>query len=103
MLEELTGCVYYDVGGFFERYIEEKTWTNKAGEYLRRVQSPVYRESLEWVARTLNSKSIFLERFMKFQDTVLSGLGRKYHTTKCCGARRLTASSTSSPTPRTLY
>jgi hypothetical protein len=30
ILEELTGRVYYDVvGGFFERYFEEKTWLNK--------------------------------------------------------------------------
>lgn len=25
IVEELTGRVYYDVGGFFERYFEEKT------------------------------------------------------------------------------
>lgn len=31
ILEELTGRVYYDVGGFFGRYFEGKTWSNKAG------------------------------------------------------------------------
>ncbi|KAG9242164.1 hypothetical protein BJ878DRAFT_536067 [Calycina marina] len=30
ILEELTGCVYYDVGGFYERYFERKPWTNNA-------------------------------------------------------------------------
>jgi hypothetical protein len=30
ILEELTGRVYYDVGGFYERYFEEKWWTKKA-------------------------------------------------------------------------
>ena len=28
ILEELTGRVYYDVGGFYERYFEGKSWTN---------------------------------------------------------------------------
>jgi hypothetical protein len=30
ILEELTGRVYYDVDGFYERYFEGKAWTNKA-------------------------------------------------------------------------
>jgi hypothetical protein len=30
ILEELTGRVYYDVGGFYERYFKGKSWTNKA-------------------------------------------------------------------------
>jgi hypothetical protein len=30
ILEELTGRVYYDVGGFYERYFEGKPWTNNA-------------------------------------------------------------------------
>ncbi|KAH6712128.1 hypothetical protein BKA61DRAFT_80188 [Leptodontidium sp. MPI-SDFR-AT-0119] len=30
ILEELTGRVYYDVGGFYERYFERKSWTNNA-------------------------------------------------------------------------
>ena len=30
ILEELTGRVYYDVGGFYERYFEGKSWTNNA-------------------------------------------------------------------------
>ena len=30
ILEELIGGVYYDVGGFYERYFEEKVWTNNA-------------------------------------------------------------------------
>lgn len=29
ILEELTGRVYYDVRGFYERYFEGKSWTNK--------------------------------------------------------------------------
>ncbi|PQE24982.1 serine threonine- kinase Sgk2 protein [Rutstroemia sp. NJR-2017a BVV2] len=28
ILEELIGRVYYDVGGFYERYFEGKSWTN---------------------------------------------------------------------------
>ncbi len=30
ILEELTGRIYYDVGGFYERYFEGKSWTNNA-------------------------------------------------------------------------
>jgi hypothetical protein len=30
ILEELTGRVYYDVGGFCKRYFEEKTWSKQA-------------------------------------------------------------------------
>lgn len=30
ILEELTGRVYYDVGGLYERYFEDKSWTNNA-------------------------------------------------------------------------
>ena len=30
ILEELTGRVYYDVGGFYERYFQGKSWTNNA-------------------------------------------------------------------------
>ncbi|KAK3064909.1 hypothetical protein LTS18_002769, partial [Coniosporium uncinatum] len=41
IFEELTGRVYYDVGGFYERYFEERSWTNNEG-YLRKVKSPVY-------------------------------------------------------------
>ncbi|KAH7304358.1 hypothetical protein BKA65DRAFT_610906 [Rhexocercosporidium sp. MPI-PUGE-AT-0058] len=30
ILEELTGRVYYDIGGFYERYFEGMSWTNNA-------------------------------------------------------------------------
>lgn len=30
IVEGLTGRVYYDVGGFYERYFEGKVWTNNA-------------------------------------------------------------------------
>jgi len=30
ILDELTGRVYYDVGGFYERYFVRKSWTNNA-------------------------------------------------------------------------
>ncbi|KAH9203194.1 hypothetical protein DL95DRAFT_472613 [Leptodontidium sp. 2 PMI_412] len=75
ILEELTGRVYYDVGGFFERYFEGKSTRGIP----RTVESPIYRRSLERVVRAFNSKSFF-EWFMKFQDTVLSGLRRRYYT-----------------------
>ncbi|KAH6667434.1 hypothetical protein B0J14DRAFT_619990 [Halenospora varia] len=63
ILEELAGRVYYDVGGFYKRYFEGKSWTNNARD--------IYEES---------RAQSFFEWLMKFQDTVLSGLGRKYYT-----------------------
>jgi hypothetical protein len=79
ILEELTGRVYYDVGGFFERHFEEKTWANNARD--------IYEESRaqyadgRWSGWPQPSiQSLFFEWFMKFQDTVLSGLRRRYYT-----------------------
>ncbi|KAF8846692.1 hypothetical protein BDZ45DRAFT_719281 [Acephala macrosclerotiorum] len=77
--EELIGRVFDNVGGFFERYFERKTWSNKAGD--------IYEESRAqytdgrwsgWPEPSLQGP--FFEWFMTFQDTVLSGLGRRYYT-----------------------
>ncbi|OBT60178.1 hypothetical protein VE03_10902 [Pseudogymnoascus sp. 23342-1-I1] len=79
ILEELTGRVYYDVGGFFERYFEGKVWMNNARD--------IYEESKGQYAEGRwsgwpdpSAQGSFFEWFMKFQDTVLSGLGRRYYT-----------------------
>ncbi|KAH6704139.1 hypothetical protein BKA61DRAFT_680388 [Leptodontidium sp. MPI-SDFR-AT-0119] len=58
ILDELTGRVYYDVGGFNERYFERKSWTNNAKH--------IYEQS-----RT---------QYAEVADTVLSGLRRRYYT-----------------------
>ncbi|KAG9233281.1 hypothetical protein BJ875DRAFT_535473 [Amylocarpus encephaloides] len=68
ILEELTGRVYYDVRGFYERYFEGKTWTNNARD--------IYQDG--WPEPSI--QSLFFKWFMKFQDTVLSGLRRRYYT-----------------------
>jgi hypothetical protein len=79
ILEELTGRVYYNVGGFYERYFEGKSWANNA-----RV---IYEESRAqytegrwsgWPEPSIQGP--FFEWFMKFEDTVLSGLGHRYYT-----------------------
>jgi hypothetical protein len=79
ILEELTGRVYYDVGGFYERYFEGKSWTNNAKDIYEesRAQYAEGRWS-EWPEPSLQAP--FFEWFMKFQDTVLSGLRRRYYT-----------------------
>ncbi|KAI9640307.1 hypothetical protein NHQ30_011357 [Ciborinia camelliae] len=79
ILEELTGRVYYDVGGFYERYFEGKSWTNKAGDIYEESRAQ-YAEShwSGWPEPSLQGP--FFEWFMKFQDTILSGLGRRYYT-----------------------
>ncbi|KAH8585983.1 hypothetical protein B0O99DRAFT_695910 [Bisporella sp. PMI_857] len=80
ILEELTGRVYYDVGGFYERYFEGKTWTNNARDIYEesRAQYTEGRWS-GWPEPSIQSL-FFFEWFMKFQDTVLSGLRRRYYT-----------------------
>ncbi|KAI1655018.1 hypothetical protein F4813DRAFT_392009 [Daldinia decipiens] len=79
ILEELTRRVYDDVKGFFERYFEGKTWTNKAGE--------IYNESISqyidgrwkgWPEPPL--EKTFYKWFINFQTDVLGGLSRKYYT-----------------------
>jgi hypothetical protein len=79
ILEELTGRVYYDVGGFYEQYFEGKWWTTKARDIYEESKAQ-YAEGRwsEWPEPSLQGP--FFEWFMKFQDTVLSGLRRRYYT-----------------------
>ncbi|TEY37182.1 hypothetical protein BOTCAL_0526g00030 [Botryotinia calthae] len=79
ILEELTGRVYYDVGGFYERYFEDKSWINSTRD--------IYEESRAQYAEGFwrgwpepSFQGLFFEWFMKFQDTILGGLGRRYYT-----------------------
>jgi hypothetical protein len=79
ILEELTGRVYCDVGGFYERYFEGKPWTNNARDIYAESRAQ-YIEShwSGWPEPSL--QGLFFEWFLKFQDTVLSGLDRRYYT-----------------------
>ncbi|KAG9236064.1 hypothetical protein BJ875DRAFT_541575 [Amylocarpus encephaloides] len=79
ILEELTGRVYSDVGGFFERYFEGKTWTNKAGSIYEESRAQ-YTEGRwrEWPEPP--TQIPFFKWFLEIQDTILSGLGRRYYT-----------------------
>ncbi len=79
ILEELTGRVYYDVGGFYERYFEGKVWTNNGRDIYEESRAQ-YTEGgwSGWPQPSIQSR--FFEWFMKFQDTVLSGLRRRYYT-----------------------
>jgi len=40
ILEELTGRVYYDVGGFFERYFHGKVWTKNTRDIYKNSTGP---------------------------------------------------------------
>ncbi|KAG0131312.1 hypothetical protein HOY82DRAFT_578732 [Tuber indicum] len=79
ILDELRGRVYYDVGGFYERYFKGNFWTNNTRD--------IYEESWaqytegrwsDWPEPSLQGP--FIESFIQFQDIVLSGLGRRYYT-----------------------
>ncbi|KAG9240328.1 hypothetical protein BJ878DRAFT_571127 [Calycina marina] len=79
ILEELTGRVYYDVGGFYERYFEGKSWTNNARDIYEESRAQYTKGRWSgWPEPSLQGP--FFEWFIKFQDTVLSGLGRRYYT-----------------------
>jgi hypothetical protein len=79
ILEELTGRVHYDVGGFFERYFEEKTWSNQVEDICEKSMAQYAdRRWSGWPEPSL--QGLFFKWFMKFQDTVLSGLDRRYYT-----------------------
>jgi hypothetical protein len=79
ILEELTGRVYYDVGGFLERHFEGKPWTNTARDIYEESRA-LYSEDRwsSWPEPSLQDP--FYEWFMKFQDNILGGLRRKYYT-----------------------
>jgi hypothetical protein len=79
ILEELTSRVYYDVGGFYERFFQGKTWTNKGLE----IYSLSVAQYTEGAWRGWPKPSIqvlFFEWLKSFQDTLLTELGRKYYT-----------------------
>ncbi|KAH6661767.1 hypothetical protein B0J14DRAFT_707992 [Halenospora varia] len=79
ILEELTGRVYYDVGDFYDRYFEGKAWMNNAGDIYEESRAQYVEDRWSgWPEPSLQRP--FFEWFMKFQDTVLGGLGRRYYT-----------------------
>jgi len=68
--EELTGRVFDNVEGFFERYFEEKAWTDKARQIYE--QSRGQYAGGHW--RKWPEPSVqgpFFEWFIRLQDTVL--------------------------------
>jgi hypothetical protein len=79
ILEELTGRVYYDVGEFFERYFEGKVWTNNTRDIYEKSRDQ-YAEGRWSGWPEPSAQGSFFEWFMKFQDTVLRGLHRRYFT-----------------------
>ncbi|KAL7799783.1 serine/threonine-protein kinase Sgk2 [Trichoderma ceciliae] len=79
ILEELTGRIYYDVAEFFVRYFEGKVWTD--------ITRDIYENSRHQYAKDRwsgwpepSAQNSFFDWFMRFQDTVLSGLDRRYFT-----------------------
>jgi hypothetical protein len=79
ILEELTGRVYYDVGGFYERYFEGKSWMDTAEEIYDKSR-PRYTNN-RWSRWPEPSLQIpFYEWFMDLQNSILSGLRHKYCT-----------------------
>lgn len=79
IIEELTGRVFYDVKGFYDRYLQGKDWSNKAGDIC--TKSMTQHAEGRWSGWPEPSdEGPFFDWFMKFQDTVLNGLGRRYYT-----------------------
>ncbi|PMD50233.1 uncharacterized protein K444DRAFT_546501, partial [Hyaloscypha bicolor E] len=64
----LTGRVYYDVGGSYERYFEGKSWTNNARDIYEDSRAQYAEGSWSgWPEPSL--QGLLFEWFMKFQDT----------------------------------
>ncbi|CZR65577.1 uncharacterized protein PAC_15477 [Phialocephala subalpina] len=77
--EELTGRVFDNVGGFFERYFKEKAWMDKARQIYEQLRGQYAGGRWRgWPESSLQCP--IFESFMKLQDTVLGGLGRRYYT-----------------------
>ncbi|OJD28487.1 hypothetical protein ACJ73_00118 [Blastomyces percursus] len=81
VFEEIRGCTYRDVEGFFEKYFERKTWTDRAhgiyelikdqhvdGKWSALPDSPTQNEVQDWLFR--------------LQDDLLSKERRHYYTIK---------------------
>ena len=79
ILEELTGRVHYDIGGFYERYFEGKAWTNNGRDIYEESRAQ-YTEGRWSGWPQPPTQSRFFEWFMKFQDTVFSRRRRRYYT-----------------------
>jgi len=79
IVEELTGRVYDNVGGFYERYFEEKDWSNNARHIYEKSRAQ-YAEDywIGWPEPALQGP--FFEWLMRFQDTVFSGFRYRYYT-----------------------
>jgi hypothetical protein len=79
ILEELTGRVYLDVRGFYKRYFEGKSWTNNARDIYEGSRAQYAEDHWSgWPEPALQDP--FFEWFMRFQDTVFSGLRNRYYT-----------------------
>jgi hypothetical protein len=73
ILEELTGRVYYDVGGFYERYFEGKAWTKKIMDIYEEAKAR-YAQG-RWSGWPENSnQDLIFEWLMTFQDAVFTEL-----------------------------
>lgn len=67
------------MGGFYERFFQGKTWTNKALE-IYSLSAAQYTEGAwsGWPEPSI--QVLFFEWLKSFQDTLLTELGRKYYT-----------------------
>jgi hypothetical protein len=83
ILEELTGRVYYDVRGFYERYFEGKVWTNNArdiyeesrAQYTEGRWSDWPEPSLQGLFFVLVKGGLFLKRIEgKLYNTMIPGM-----------------------------
>jgi hypothetical protein len=78
-MEELTGRVHDNVGGFYKRYFEEKDWSNNAKDIYEESRAQYAEDHWSgWPEPALQGP--FFEWFMRFQDTVFGGLRHRYYT-----------------------
>ncbi|KAH0562856.1 hypothetical protein GP486_002529 [Trichoglossum hirsutum] len=79
ILQEISGCVYNDTKGFYEKYFEGKSWSSTAEQIIQRV-NPQTTNGLWTGYPNPPSQSAFFKWFWKLQSTYLSGGRSMYYT-----------------------
>ncbi|KAI9808753.1 MAG: hypothetical protein M1825_003905 [Sarcosagium campestre] len=70
--EELYGCVYDNVEGFYDRYFEKKSWAKAAED--------IYKNQASWNLPESSTRNDWLGWITHFQDQFLQRLPRVYRT-----------------------
>ena len=81
IFEEIRGCIYRNVGGFFSKYFEGKDWTEQTKEIYRTVQEQ--QASGRWTEfPDLPTENAVVQWLFRFQEEFLSDARGIYYTSE---------------------